>query len=161
MAGGSPSRDTRSWTAMFRLSWRQRLTFALRRRHGPATDKTKFSVSSGRTGALNASPGTSRSQFLPAYYRVVTPGGQVIENGRRIGDVGRGACDLGRAASYRLGQANPTCRSCRASPDLLPEDAKIKATKARKRFAPVAALAASRPLGPAPRPPLPTFDEIG
>ena len=35
----------------------------------------------------------------------------MIENGRRIGDVGRGAYDLGRAASYRLGQANPTCRS--------------------------------------------------
>jgi len=52
-------------------------------------------------------------------------------------------------------------RACRASPDLLPEDAKIKAANARKKFAPVAALAASRPLGPAPRPPLPTFEEIG
>ena len=61
MAGGSQSRDKRSWTAMFRLSWRQRPTFALRRRHGRATDKTKFSVSSDRTGALNAGPVTSRS----------------------------------------------------------------------------------------------------
>jgi hypothetical protein len=51
-------------------------------------------------------------------------------------------------------------RMCRASPDLLPEDAKRKAAKARAKFAPVAAIAASEGFAPGHRPPLPKFEEL-
>ena len=63
MAGGSPSRNTRSWTAMFRLSWRQRLTFALAGVVARLRTRRSFLFHPARHGGLGA-PVPSRSQFL-------------------------------------------------------------------------------------------------
>ena len=52
-------------------------------------------------------------------------------------------------------------RLCRASPDLLHEDAKKKAANARAKFAPIVAVAASQGFAPGRRPALPKFEELG